>query len=157
MKRILFALSLATLLGSAGTASAQNFVLRTGADVRPLLFLQDGDFQSIGDLSYLGVHIAPGLSLGKVLTLELDLVPLINIGGDEETNFLISPGIFLDFMVAYARLAVPINVIDPVELVIEAGGGLSFMGSGYAGVLVNYFTRRELAMVGLEVGWRFSL
>lgn len=157
MRTHLFALSaLAAATALASPAQAQEFQLRAGADIRPLLAVDtgSGDAITIGDLGWLGLHVAPGLRLARVFSIEVALVPLIPISGGPDFAFLAAPGVILDLQLAYLRGAVPIAISSDPSVFFEVAGGLSFLGHGYIGAILDFDTK-GLLMLGAEVGYKF--
>ncbi|MFO0727477.1 MAG: hypothetical protein U1E65_27110 [Myxococcota bacterium] len=163
MKKPLLALAALTLFGLTAhsrSAEAQQFTLRASADIQPIVaFADNGQVLSLDKAGSLGIHIAPGLRLASILTLEVDLVPRIPLAG-QNFNFTVLPGVFLDLWLLYVRGGVPISFIvngDP-NFAIEGGVGISFLGKGHVGLAVNYnFTAKTFQLLGLEVGYRFDL
>jgi hypothetical protein len=140
----------------AEPAEAQGFTLRAGADVRPLLYFGNAS-GTIADGGFLALHVAPGFKIAEVLTLELDVIPLIPIAGDPkpEFEFLVAPGVWVDLMVVYVRGSLPISFTPEVNFWLEAGAGISFLGKGYVGILIDYYNRSEIISIGPEIGFKF--
>jgi len=162
MRALLSAATLIAVLGYAAPSEAQQFTLRTGLDVRPLVAFRTsgpGDgVATLGDIGWLGIHIVPGLQIAKVLAIEVGLVPLIPLTGEPKPDFafLVSPGIRLDLQLFYARAAIPIAIATNTRPFFEAAAGISFIGSGYLGLLLDYDPDLALFMIGAEVGWKFG-
>jgi hypothetical protein len=92
------------------------------------------------------------------LTLEVDLVPRIPLAG-QKFDFNVIPGVFLDLWILYVRGGVPIGFLlnDKVNVAIDGGVGLSFLGHGHVGLTLNYnFTFETFQLLGVEVGYRFD-
>jgi hypothetical protein len=158
MRRLSLSLpALALAMAFASPAQAQEFQLRTGVSVLPLVGVKTAESTSItiGDLGYLGIDIAPGLRLAKVFTAEVALRPLIPISGEPGFSFLIAPGVIVDLWIAYARAAIPINISSDPSMFFEGALGISFLGSGYVGATVDYDTN-GIFLVGAEAGWKIS-
>lgn len=149
-------LAAALAAGLAAPAEAQEFQLRAGVDVRPLVALntKTGDAITIADLGYLGIHVAPGLRIARVLSFEVAVTPLIPIVGGGDFAVLAAPGVTVDLQLAYLRGSVPINITKEPSVFFEVAGGLSFMGHGYIGALADFDTN-GLLMLGAEVGYKF--
>lgn len=140
-------------------ASAQmELTLRVGGDIRPIIAFssQTDGVATLDDVGWLGIHIAPGLELVEVLTLELDLIPLIPIK-NADFEFQVAPGARLDLGIAYGRLSLPIGFGDEVHFWIEGAVGISLLQYFYLGVQLDYFTDGEIFIVGLEAGLNFDV
>jgi hypothetical protein len=151
----------AVSLGMERNASAE-FSLRAGADLRPLVFFGAPEPQSSGsfaDKGWIGLHVAPGLRLAKIVTLELDFTPLIPVTGGVSSEFLIAPSVLLDLYVLYVRAAIPIQLTNGAGIWFEAAAGLSFLSYGYIGVLVDFDgkSNSNFFSIGAEVGFRYSM
>ncbi len=160
MQRTLSRLLLTTLAVFAATAllgatpSEAKFSLRGGADVRPLLYVNDVTTGSLGDFGYVGLHAAPGFGLADILTVEALANVWFPISGEGDVEFLLAPGLRLDLFIAYVRanfawLPVQGNVG------LEAAAGLSILTFGYVGLTADLFFDPSLFMLGLEAGVRF--
>jgi len=162
MKKSLLLVAFASTVGVctlAPTDAEATFTLRGGADVRPLLGFGGGlGTSSFGDYGWVGLHVAPGVEMLEVLTLEVDFVPLLGVSGGVDSNFLIAPGLRLDLFIAYARASLPIALVDGPDLWFEAAAGISFLKYAYAGLTLDVaFEAEGLAMIGLELGFKFDL
>jgi hypothetical protein len=148
-------LAAALAAGLAAPAEAQEFQLRAGVDVRPLVAFntKSGDAITIADLGYLGIHVAPGLRIARVLSLELAITPLVPIVGGGDFAVLAAPGVIVDLQLAYLRGSVPIQISSNTRPFFEVAGGLSFLGHGYIGALADFDTD-GLLMLGAEVGYK---
>lgn len=161
MKKPLFALAALTLLSLAAAGSkaeAQTFTVRGSADIQPIVMFSNGEVFSLDKAGSLGIHIAPGLRLASILTLEVDLVPRIPLAG-QKFDFNVIPGVFLDLWILYVRGGIPVGFLlnDKVNVAIDGGVGLSFLGHGHIGLTLNYnFTFETFQLLGVEVGYRFD-
>lgn len=161
--RLALTLAIAALAATASTeASAQGFSLRAGASLRPLIGSDPyNGFHTIGDGGFIGIDIAPGLKILEILTLEVDLVPLIPITVTSDTyeypdgfRFMFVPGARIDLFVAYARAGIPIMIGNTVQPAIEGAFGLSLLSFGYIGLLGNYAFDDRVFGLGIELGIR---
>lgn len=155
MRRFALALLLSTAF--AAPASAQEFSLRLGADVNSIVtFPNVGDPITIGDAGTIGINIVPGLRLAKILTLEVGFAPRIPLGASK-FDFNIAPGVFVDLFLLYVHGNVVIGFSPTTTTTLNVGAGLSFLGSGYFGVTLNYLLGDASALgIGAEVGWRLD-
>ncbi len=152
-------LTAAAVAGSATAAEAQEFQLRAGVDVRPLVGYEteSGTVFTIADYSYLGITVAPGLRLAKVFAVELALTPLIPMSGDPvapDFAMLLAPGAIVDLQLVYLRGSVPIRISGDSSIYFEVAAGISFLGHGYIGAVFDYDTA-GLMQLGAEAGWKF--
>lgn len=152
------ALGLTLFMGAldAEDASAQ-LSLRGGADLKPIFYANDVTSGTLGDFGYLGLHVAPGFGLAKILTLELlaDLwIPIV--GDGTEVEFALAPGVRLDLAIAYAR-ANFVWLTTGKDVGFEVGAGLSFLTFMYVGLTADYFIDASQFMLGAEVGVSFGL
>jgi hypothetical protein len=140
-----------------GRAEAQEFTLRAGADIRPLVAFGGPDgVKTAADQSWLGLTVAPGLKLAKIATVELAVIPQIPLTGtDNKFHVGFAPGVLLDLFVIYARLSFPLTISNGVNYIIEGAAGFSFLGSGYIGLLVDYIGELKEGSLGAEVGFKF--
>ncbi|MFO0727479.1 MAG: hypothetical protein U1E65_27120 [Myxococcota bacterium] len=161
MKKLLLLTALAATTAATALvstpATAQSLSLRLGADLDSIVYFPEvGDLRTIGDAGWIGINIVPGLRLAKILTLEVGLSPKIPINTD--FAFGVSPGVLVDLFLIYARGGATFifGKGDPgTELNLAAG--LSFLGSGYLGVTLNYsLSGIKSVAIGAEVGWRMD-
>jgi hypothetical protein len=160
---ILIACAATTIAFERPSSAQAELSLRSGLDVRPLIFAgENGSGGSgggtIGDVGWVGIHLAPGLRLAKIITLELDIVPLVPISGPAKFDLLVGPSVLLDLYIFYLRAGVPLGFVDGVNAWLEGAAGISFLGYGYLGVAVDYYTRSgfNLFSVGAELGFRYG-
>lgn len=155
MRRLALAFLLSTAF--AAPASAQEFSLRLGADVNSIVQIPSvGDLGTIADYGTIGVNIVPGLRLAKILTLEVGFAPRIPVGSSK-FDFNIAPGVFVDLFLLYVHGAVAIGFSPTTSTTLNLGAGLSFLGSGYFGVTLNYrLGDVSILGIGAEVGWRLD-
>lgn len=137
------------------TPAEAKLSLRGGADLRPLLYVNDATAGSLGDFGYLGLHVAPGIGLADILTLEVIGNLWIPISGGGDVDFMVAPGVRLDLFIAYARANLAWLPVGK-NVGIEAAAGLSILTFGYLGVVADVFFDPSLFMLGLEAGVRFS-
>lgn len=127
--------------------------LRGGMALSPLFYFGEVNGY-LTDLSWLRINLGAGLKLFDLVSLELQLAPLLPLAS-REFDLLVVPGVRFDLGYVYAHGAAVIATVDGTAGV-ELSAGARLMDTVYVGPVVDVFFE-GVVYVGLEAGVEFEV